>query len=251
MVLKQQGKLDEALKIFYEALAISKRALGDDHPTVAIRLNNIASVLQAQGKLDEALEKNKEALEITKRALGEDHPNVATLLNNIAWVLKVQGKVGEARTYWQQALAIRKRVFGVHADVAVGNLPTCSGRWPRWRATMTTIPLRRPSLRRRLAPFSTQHSARRTRPRWRFTGTSPTLDSSSTYFRTGVGVCSFSKRGVGIFVGKKLTRLLPLLLFSSNVGATHLLHGGDHRPRARASFRGSSCSCSFLLRRCC
>jgi hypothetical protein len=34
----------------HEALEISKKALGDEHPTVAIRLNNLAQLLQAQVK---------------------------------------------------------------------------------------------------------------------------------------------------------------------------------------------------------
>ena len=43
-----QGKLEEAEAPMREALAIFKKVLGEEHPNVAVLLNNIAEVLRAQ-----------------------------------------------------------------------------------------------------------------------------------------------------------------------------------------------------------
>ena len=48
--LKQaQGKLDEAEPLIRRDLAISEKALGPDHPDVAITLNNLALLLKVRG----------------------------------------------------------------------------------------------------------------------------------------------------------------------------------------------------------
>ena len=86
-----QGKLDEAKPLMEEALVITKKALGDEHPKVAIRLNNLAALLDEDPKnWDEAEKLYKESLAIRKKVLGEEHPDVAQGLNNLAQLLKAQ-----------------------------------------------------------------------------------------------------------------------------------------------------------------
>ena len=48
LVLQAMGKLAEAEEPQRRALAISEKALGPDHPTVATRLNNLALLLQVR-----------------------------------------------------------------------------------------------------------------------------------------------------------------------------------------------------------
>ena len=43
-----QGKLDEAEPLYKESLAIKKKVFGDEHPKVALALNNLAQLLKAQ-----------------------------------------------------------------------------------------------------------------------------------------------------------------------------------------------------------
>ena len=43
-----QGKLGEALELYYEALAIKEKVLGKEHHSYALQLNNIASLLHDQ-----------------------------------------------------------------------------------------------------------------------------------------------------------------------------------------------------------
>ena len=64
--------------------------LGEEHPDVAVGMNNLASVLHDQNKLDEAAQLYQESIAIRKKVYGEEHPDVAIDLNNLALLLKDQ-----------------------------------------------------------------------------------------------------------------------------------------------------------------
>ena len=64
------------------ALAIREKALGPEHPDVAVSLNNLAVVYRAQAKYAEAEPLHKRALAIREKALGPDHLDVAISLEN-------------------------------------------------------------------------------------------------------------------------------------------------------------------------
>ena len=50
-VLQAQGKLAEAEPLYQRAIEIGEKTLGPDHPNIATRLNNLATLLQDQRKL--------------------------------------------------------------------------------------------------------------------------------------------------------------------------------------------------------
>src|SRR6516165_4197930 len=52
--LYTHGHFSEALQIAQRALTIRERALGPDHPAVAVSLNNLALVYAAQGRYADA-----------------------------------------------------------------------------------------------------------------------------------------------------------------------------------------------------
>ena len=57
---------------------------GPDHPSVAIRLNNLGLVLRDLGEIDAARAHMSRALEIYRKVLGEDHPSTKTVRKNLA-----------------------------------------------------------------------------------------------------------------------------------------------------------------------
>ena len=70
-----QGKLDEAEPLYRESLAIDKKVYGEEHPEVAIGLNNLAILLWTQDNdSEEAARLGLQALAICEKALGPDHP---------------------------------------------------------------------------------------------------------------------------------------------------------------------------------
>jgi tetratricopeptide (TPR) repeat protein len=110
----------DAKHLLEQALAIDEAAYGPDHPTVAIRLNNLAQVLQDLGQPGEARPLAERALAIGEATYGPDHPTVAIDLNNLALILRDLGQRGEARPLAERALAIGEATYGPdHPTVAI------------------------------------------------------------------------------------------------------------------------------------
>jgi CHAT domain-containing protein len=117
--LGRQGQYGEAVLLTQQALAIRQQAFGDNHPNVAISLNNLALLYQDQGNYAQAEPLYQQALTIFKQALGDNHPNMAASLNALALLYQDQGNYAQAEPLYQQALAISKQALGDnHPDVA-------------------------------------------------------------------------------------------------------------------------------------
>jgi tetratricopeptide (TPR) repeat protein len=109
LLYRVQGHYADAYK---RALAISEKALGPDHPAVAIRLNNLALLYRVQGRYADAEPLYKRALAIDEKALGPDHPAVAIRLNNLAGLYRAQGHYADAEPLFKRALAIDEKALG-------------------------------------------------------------------------------------------------------------------------------------------
>ncbi len=77
----------EAEPLCERALAVWEKALGPDHPDVALALHNVARLYLARAAYAEAEPLCERALAIVEKALGLDHPDVALALNNLAATL--------------------------------------------------------------------------------------------------------------------------------------------------------------------
>ena len=99
--LKDQGKLDEAIASYQKALTLK--------PDYADAYNNIGNALQNQGKLDEAVASYQKAL-----TLKPDH---ADAYNNMGNALKDQGKLDEAVASYQKALSLKPDYANAHNNM--------------------------------------------------------------------------------------------------------------------------------------
>ena len=86
---------------------INEKALGPEHPQVAIDLNNLAVLYKIQGLFEEAEPLYKRSLAISEKALGPEHPNVAQSLENYAALLRETGRASKAEKLEVRARAIR------------------------------------------------------------------------------------------------------------------------------------------------
>ncbi|MGC1308640.1 MAG: tetratricopeptide repeat protein [Phormidesmis sp.] len=117
--LYKKGQYGKAEPLWLQALALSQRILGDDHPDVATSLNNLATLYESQGRYDEAEPLHLKALALRQRILGNDHPDMAQSLNNLALLYESQGRYDEAEPLFLHALALRQQILGNdHPDVA-------------------------------------------------------------------------------------------------------------------------------------
>ncbi len=112
VLLREEGKYEDALAQQQRALAIQEGVLGPAHLDVATSLSNLGIILVHQGKYEQALAQVQRALAIQEPALGVTHPNLSLPLHTIGSILGRQGKYQEAVPYLQRALAVRELALG-------------------------------------------------------------------------------------------------------------------------------------------
>ncbi|MEL7038379.1 MAG: CHAT domain-containing protein [Cyanobacteria bacterium J06592_8] len=110
--LYQQGKYNEAIPIAERVLEMRQKLLGDEHPSVAESLNNLAGLYESQGRYSEAESLYIQALEMIQKLLGDEHPHVAISLNNLAELYSSQGRYSEAEPLYRQALEMFQKLLG-------------------------------------------------------------------------------------------------------------------------------------------
>ncbi len=92
MLYKAIGKYGKAEPLYLEAIEVTERVLGKDHPSYATSFNNLAMLYKSMGEYGKAEPLYLEAMEITERVLGKDHPSYAINLNNLAMLYQSMGK---------------------------------------------------------------------------------------------------------------------------------------------------------------
>ncbi|MCG6137264.1 MAG: tetratricopeptide repeat protein [Nostoc sp. LLA-1] len=116
---KGQGLYTLAQPWNQQCLSTAQDRLGDNHPSVATGLNDLAYIYYFQGRYDQAEPLYLQTLELDKRLLGDNHPSIAASLNNLAALYDSQGRYEQAEPLLIQALEMRKRLLGEnHSSVA-------------------------------------------------------------------------------------------------------------------------------------
>ena len=82
-LLQAKGDYAGAEPLYRRALAIDEKALGSDHPGLAIDLNNLALLLQAKGDDAGAEPLYQRALAIDEKTLGREDPNTQQIRHNL------------------------------------------------------------------------------------------------------------------------------------------------------------------------
>ena len=125
--LSDRGLFSAVEPLYLRSLAIRERALGPDHPQVAMSLNNIAMFYADQGKYSEAESLYQRSLAIWEKLRAPDHPDMALSLNNLAVLYRQQGRYAEAEPLYQRSLAIYQNAMGpevIEVAMSLNNLAT-------------------------------------------------------------------------------------------------------------------------------
>ena len=101
-----------AKETYERALEVDRRVLGDDHPRIAMHLQNIAYTEQALGNLKRADELYREAIQRKEKAYGKNNSQTAAAKVNYGSLLQRMGRLDEAEAQIKDALAIRLAEFG-------------------------------------------------------------------------------------------------------------------------------------------
>jgi non-specific serine/threonine protein kinase/serine/threonine-protein kinase len=113
------GDLASADSLYREAVAIRRRALGDNHPLVARALENQSEFLMHAGKVDQTLEVLQQVLAIRQRGLGPESAPVGRTWVALGPVYAKANRFGESETAFETGIGIlRKRLGDHHPDIA-------------------------------------------------------------------------------------------------------------------------------------
>lgn len=103
---QKQELLGSALDCYFLALTNYRSIFGDNHPSVAVTLNNIGEVYRIQENYYLALNCYLQSLECYKESFSDNHPSVAMTLANLGILCAETARELEAADYYKKALAL-------------------------------------------------------------------------------------------------------------------------------------------------
>ncbi|MEO7730013.1 MAG: tetratricopeptide repeat protein, partial [Kofleriaceae bacterium] len=109
--LAKLGRLGEARPLYAQALVIAERAIGPQHPSFGVLLQNAGGVARDAGDIAAASDMLQRAVAIAARAT-PDTPALAHALDKLAGVRYEQRRLDDARGLLDQAIAIRLAKLG-------------------------------------------------------------------------------------------------------------------------------------------
>ena len=106
------GKLDEAEALYREAVDISARLDGPEHPDTLTTRMNLASMLQGRGNITEAEPMMAETCALVRKVFGDSHTTTATAAANLGGLYEAKGKLKDALPLLEESLDTRRRAEG-------------------------------------------------------------------------------------------------------------------------------------------
>jgi tetratricopeptide (TPR) repeat protein len=104
--LRNQGKVEEALDLLRNVVALRESLLGREHLDFAGALYNLGYALMDVNRLAEAETVIRDALAICRRTVGKQHTLTAFSLERMAEILRQTGRLAEAEAAYREALAM-------------------------------------------------------------------------------------------------------------------------------------------------
>ena len=114
-------QFDEAARRAEDSLQLAERAVGPDHPNVAVSLSNLAMALEATGDYSRLEPLLTRALSIRERTLGPTHPDVGKSLTNLGRLKHFLHRYAEAEPLYLRALAVQEAADPVN-EITVANV---------------------------------------------------------------------------------------------------------------------------------
>ena len=108
----KQGDMAEAETMYNEAIEMSRRIFGEDHPEVASAMENLGNVMYQTGRPAETIKMLEQVLAIRKRAFGDESEAVSRTLANIATVNSISGNPAAAEPLYREAYAMMVKFLG-------------------------------------------------------------------------------------------------------------------------------------------
>ncbi|MCG7554706.1 serine/threonine-protein kinase [Pseudoalteromonas sp. Of11M-6] len=111
-ILSSLGELEKASKIYKKHLNITKKVLGEQHPSIGNAYRNIGFIEEMQDHFELAIEYYKSSESIFLESYGEDHEQLAFLWNDIGIASRLRGDFEQSEHYLLKAATTAKKVLG-------------------------------------------------------------------------------------------------------------------------------------------
>ena len=134
-VYYDEGRWEEAEKLFLEAVETRMTKIGDDHPSTLNSISGLALTYRKQGRWEEAEKLFLEVVETRKTKLGANHPSTLTSMANLASTYRDQGRWEEAEKLFLEVVETRKTKLGAdHPNTlaSMGNLASTYQKQGQW-----------------------------------------------------------------------------------------------------------------------
>jgi tRNA A-37 threonylcarbamoyl transferase component Bud32/tetratricopeptide (TPR) repeat protein len=109
---RQMGLFPEGQRQLEGALALRRRALGEEHRDTLETMNALALLYEEAGKYAQAEPLHTKVLEIRRRVLGGEHRSTLNSMNNLGVVYDEEGKYALAESIFAKALQGLRRTVG-------------------------------------------------------------------------------------------------------------------------------------------
>jgi serine/threonine protein kinase/Flp pilus assembly protein TadD len=132
--LLYQGKVEDAEKLYVEALGRMRRVFPPDDPVTLATMSNLAAVYWRHDKYEESLHLLEEALEAQRRTLGEESRETLKTMHNLAGTYLNMRHVDEARQMYEKTLDLERRhlpaadPYTLNTTLGLADLLTFEGR---------------------------------------------------------------------------------------------------------------------------
>ena len=111
-LLKEQVQYKAAERMYQRTLAVYKQALGPDHTSTLLAVNNLGNLYRDQGKLALAEEFFLRALTGYERASQSETIPALIAVGNLGFLYRDQGQTEEAEKMFQRAVLGWEKVLG-------------------------------------------------------------------------------------------------------------------------------------------
>jgi tetratricopeptide (TPR) repeat protein len=135
------GKLDQALPLYEETLALMKARLGPVHPDTLNSMTEMASGYRSAKKLVQALQLFEETLALRMAKLGPDHPDTLTSMTTLATGYRDVGKLDKAIPLYEETLALWKARLGPDHPYTLTNMNGLAAAYMSLKRHDKSVPL--------------------------------------------------------------------------------------------------------------
>jgi hypothetical protein len=157
VLFDDQGRFNEALRLYAEILPLKKNSLGPNHPDTLSTMNNLAQAYRHTGRGSEAVTLHEQTLALRKTTLGPEHLETLVSMHSLAAAYIDARRLPEAIVLLEETLRLRRAKLGANHPDTLRTLSSLATSYERSGRPEKAIPLQEEALRGETALLGPNH----------------------------------------------------------------------------------------------